>query len=139
MKFGFDWSRGFKRRCLQIMGHKLVYSPEVGADNPGIKVFKSSVFWSFLVFSCRRKGQGLPKVIIYTSFVELQSSMLHAKFQIHQTSSSAVKIFKVFIIYGHGRHLDHVTWTIYIFFCSPFRWMLHIKFAFDWPSGFRDL
>ena len=47
------------------------------------------------------------------------------------------KIFKVFAIYGHGGHLGHVTWTIYITFCSPFLRRLHIKFGFDWPSGFR--
>ena len=40
-------------------------------------------------------------------------------------------------IYGHGGHLGHVTWTIYIKFRSPFPKMLHIKFGFDWQSGFR--
>ena len=29
-----------------------------------------------------------------------------------------------------------VTWTIYINFRSPFPRRLHIKFGFDWPSGF---
>ena len=48
------------------------------------------------------------------------------------------KIFKVFTIYGHGGHLGHVTWTIYINFRSPFPRRLHIKFGFDWPSGFRE-
>ena len=43
----------------------------------------------------------------------------------------------VFTIYGHGSHLGHVTWTLYINFRSPFLWMLHMKFGFDWPSGFR--
>ena len=47
------------------------------------------------------------------------------------------KIFKVFTIYGHGGYLGHVTWTIYIYFRSPFPRRLHIKFGFDWPSGFR--
>ena len=47
------------------------------------------------------------------------------------------KIFMVFIIYGHGGHLGHVTWTIYINFRSPFLRMLHMKFVFDWPRGFR--
>ena len=42
-----------------------------------------------------------------------------------------------FSIYSHGRHLGHVTLTIYINFLSPFPRMLHIKFGFDWPSGFR--
>ena len=47
------------------------------------------------------------------------------------------KILKVFAIYSHGGHLGHVTWTIYINFRSPFLRMLHMKFGFDWPSGFR--
>ena len=64
--------------------------------------------------------------------------MLHAKFQDHRTSGSGEEdFFKVFTIYGQGRHLGHVTWTIYINFRSPFPRRLHIKFGFDWPSGFR--
>ena len=43
----------------------------------------------------------------------------------------------VFTIYGHGGHLGHVTWAIYINFCSPYLNMPHVKFDFDWPSGFR--
>ena len=57
--------------------------------------------------------------------------MLHAKFQDHRTSNSGEEdILKVFTIYGHGGHLGHVTWTIYIHFCSPFPKRLHIKFGF---------
>ena len=37
------------------------------------------------------------------------------------------KIFKGFATYSHGENN----------FCSPFLRMLHIKFGFDWPSGFR--
>ena len=54
--------------------------------------------------------------------------MLQAKFQDHRTSGS---------VYGHGGHLGHVTWTIYTNFRSPFPRRLHIKFGFDWSSGFR--
>ena len=60
--------------------------------------------------------------------------MLHAKFQDHRTSG---RFLKVFTIYGHGGHLGHVIWTIYINFRSPFPRRLHIKFGFDWQSGFR--
>ena len=60
--------------------------------------------------------------------------MLHAKFHDFRTISS----LKVFLIYGRGGHLGHVTWTIYIYFLSPFPWRLHIKFGFDWPNGFRE-
>ena len=64
--------------------------------------------------------------------------MLHAKFQDHRTYGSGVEFFfKVFTIYGHGGHLGHVTWTIYINFCSSFTRRLHMKFGFHWPSGFR--
>ena len=40
-------------------------------------------------------------------------------------------------MYGHGAHLGNVTWISYIYIGSPFLLMLHIKFGFDWPSGFR--
>ena len=36
----------------------------------------------------------------------------------------------VFTIYGHGGHLGHVTWTIYINIGSPFLRMLNMKFDF---------
>ena len=43
-----------------------------------------------------------------------------------------------FTIYGHGGHLGHVTWISCIHIGSPFLLMLHIKFGFDWPSGFKE-
>ena len=46
---------------------------------------------------------------------------------------------KVFTIYGHNGHLGHVTWTIYTNFSSPYLRMLHMKFGFDWPRGFRGV
>ena len=65
--------------------------------------------------------------------------MLHAKFQDHRTSGSEEEDFlKVFTIYGHGGHIGHVTWTIYINFYSPFTGMLHVKFDSEWPSGFKE-
>ena len=48
------------------------------------------------------------------------------------------KIFKGFAIYSHGGHLGHVTLIIYKNFHSPFQRMLHMKFGFDWPSGFQE-
>ena len=63
--------------------------------------------------------------------------MLHAKFQNHRPSGSGEDFLKGFAIYSHGGHLGHVTWTIYIHFCSPFLRMLHIKFGLDWQSDFR--
>ena len=64
--------------------------------------------------------------------------MLHTKFRGNRPAGSGEDFFKVFTIYGHGGHLGHVTWTIYITFRSPFPRRLHIKFGFDWPSGFRE-
>ena len=64
--------------------------------------------------------------------------MLHAKFRDHRTSGSGEEDFlHFFTIHGSGDHLRHVTWTIYIDFCSPFLGRLHMKLSFDWPSGFR--
>ena len=58
--------------------------------------------------------------------------MLHAKFQDHRTSGSGEEDLKSFYtIYGHGGHLGHVTWTIYINFRSAFQRRFHIKFGFD--------
>ena len=55
----------------------------------------------------------------YINFVEPESPMLHAKFQDHRTSSSIEEFLKVFIKYGHGGHLCHVTWSININFGPP--------------------
>ena len=75
--------------------------------------------------------------MIYTHFVEFHCLMLHAKLQNHRPSGSGEEDFKGFAIYSHGGHLGHVTWTVYTNFRSPFLRMLHMKFGFDWPSGFR--
>ena len=64
--------------------------------------------------------------------------MLHAKFQIHNPSGSGEDFLKVYAIYRHGGHLGHVIWIIYTNFRSPILRMLHMKFGFDWPSGFRE-
>ena len=44
----------------------------------------------------------------------------------------------VFTIYGRGGHLGHVTSILQLNFRSPYQWLRHIKFQFDWPSGFRE-
>ena len=64
--------------------------------------------------------------------------MIHAKFQDHRPSGAGEEDFlKVFATYSHDSHLGHVTWTIYTNFHSLSQRMLHMKFGFDWPSGFR--
>ena len=64
--------------------------------------------------------------------------MFHAKFQNHINWFYRRRFLKVFTIYGHGGHLDYLTWTIYTNFHSPFPLMFHVKFGFDWPSGFGE-
>ena len=65
--------------------------------------------------------------------------MLHTKFRENRSTGSGEVLLNVLTIYvyGHGGHLGHATWTIHINFHSPFPTRLHIKFGFDWPSGFR--
>ena len=48
------------------------------------------------------------------------------------------KIVKAFAICSHGGHLCHVNLTFYIKFHSPYLTMLHIRFDFNRPSGFRE-
>ena len=80
------------------------------------------------MLTCRKIGQGHPRVMIYINFVELLFLILHAKFQNHWPSGSGVEDFlKVFVIYSHGGHIGLVTLTIYINFRSPFLRMLHMK------------
>ena len=45
-------------------------------------------------------------------------------------------IFEGFLPYM-GMAVILVMWIIYLHICYPFLLMLHIKFGFDWPSGFR--
>ena len=77
--------------------------------------------------------------MIDINFVDLHSLILCAKFQNHRPPGSEKEdFFNIFGIYSHGGHLGHVTMTIYANFHSLFLRMLHIKFGFDWPSGFRE-
>ena len=75
--------------------------------------------------------------MIYINYDGPTSLMLHTKFRRNRLTGSGEEDFlMVFAIYSHGGHLGHVTWTIYKIFRSPFQRMLHMKFSFDWPSGF---
>ena len=61
------------------------------------------------------------------------------KFRENRPAGSGEEDFiVVFTIYGRGGHLGHVTWILQSNFCSALPWLLHIKFHFDWPSGFRE-
>ena len=75
--------------------------------------------------------------MIYINFVELLPLMLHTKFQNHRPSGSGEEDFlKIYATYSHDGHLGHGTLTIYINFCSSILRILHIKFGFDWSSGY---
>ena len=63
--------------------------------------------------------------------------MLHTKFPGNPPAGSGEEDFgRVFNIYGHGSHLDHVTSIMSINFHYLVPESIHIKFGFDWPSGF---
>ena len=65
--------------------------------------------------------------------------MLHTKFRENRPVGYGEEDFLVvFTIYGRGGHLGHVTRILRSNFRSLYPWMLHIKFQFDWPSGFRE-
>ena len=64
--------------------------------------------------------------------------MLHTKFLENRSAGSGEDFLVVFTIYGRGGHLGHVTWIPRSNFCSPYPWLLHIKFHFDLPCGFRE-
>ena len=52
-----------------------------------------------MTLQCCKIGQGQPWVIIYVNFVELESLMLHAKFQDHKASGSGEENFQRFLPY----------------------------------------
>ena len=65
--------------------------------------------------------------------------MLHSKAQGHWPFGSGEEDFlRVFTIYGRGGHLGQVTHMPQTYFRSPDPWRLHMKFGFDWPSGFEE-
>ena len=65
--------------------------------------------------------------------------MLHTKFRKNRPARSGEEDFlKGFTIYGRGGHLGHVTQISRSNFRPRYPGMLHIKFQFDWPSGFRE-
>ena len=68
-------------------------------------------------------------VMICRNFVELHCLMLLAKV--------SRRFVKTFAIDGHCGHFGHVNLTFYTNFHSALLTTLHIKFVFDWPSGFR--
>ena len=94
---------------------------------------------SYQIWPCRKIGQGQLRIIIWTNYDGQESSMLHTKFHGNRSTCSREEDFKrIFTIYGHGSHLGHVTSIMSINFHFLVPESLHIKFGFDWPSGFWE-
>ena len=94
---------------------------------------------SYQIWPCRKIGQDQPRVIIWTNYDGLESPMLHTKFRENRPAGSGEEDFwRVFTIYGRGSHLGHVTSIMSINFHFLEPESLHIKFGFDWPSGFWE-
>ena len=92
------------------------------------------------IWTCRKIGQGEPRVIIWTNYDRPKASMLHTKPQGHWPFGSVEENFwRVFTIYERCGHLGHVTQTLRTNFRSPTLLRLHMKFGFDWPSFGEDL
>ena len=81
----------------------------------------------------REKGQGQPKVIIFSNFIGPMSQMLHTR---PQGIDFGEDFQRVFTRYQCGGHLGHVTKMQRTNFPSLGIWRRHMKFGFDWPSGF---
>ena len=64
--------------------------------------------------------------------------MLHTNFGGNRPTGSGEEDFLRFLPYMGMAAILVMTWTIYTNFRSPFLMRLHIKFGFDWPSGFRE-
>ena len=89
------------------------------------------------IWPSRKIGHGQPRVTNWANLVVLEHPMMHIKVQgLRHFGSGEEDFFKFCIIYEHGGHFGHVTRTIWTNFCSPIPLKLHMKFDFDWPSGF---
>ena len=65
--------------------------------------------------------------------------MLLTKFRANRPAGSGEEYFwRFFTIYGGVGHLGHLTQMPRPNFRSPYIRRLHIKFGFDWPSGFGE-
>ena len=63
--------------------------------------------------------------------------MQHTKFV--EIGLLVPEIFEGFLPRWLGGHLGHVTQMPRTNFRSPYPRRLHVKFGFDWPSGFGDV
>ena len=105
--------------------------------NKKFSLFSYRKSLSYQIWPCHKIGQGQPRVIIWTNYDGQESSLLQTKFCGNQSTGSREEDFwRVFTIYGRGSHFGNVTsiMSIYFHFLEPEN--LHVKFGFDWPSGF---
>ena len=149
IKFGFDWPSGFRGEDVWILWKYTCILPRGGGiEAPGDQSFSESLIfsptvhflqdihfkWHFksfppfkcigdLCWPCHKIGEGHHRVMIYIYIVVLESSILHVKFRWNRSTDSASfrrrRFLKGFTIYGHGGHLGHVTWIIYIYIGYP--------------------
>ena len=86
IQFGFDWPSGFgEGRSLENGGRR---TKTDGRRLDGYTISSPCEPIGSGELKTNKIGQGQPRVIIYINFVELESQMLHAKFQDHKTSGS---------------------------------------------------
>ena len=95
---------------------------------------------SYQIWPCRKIGQGQPTVNHLNKLWWAGSHRCYIpSFMEIDPPVPEKKIFEGFLnIYGHGSHLGHVTSIMSINFHFLVPESLHIKFGFDWPSGFWE-
>ena len=72
-------------RCLLLPTFRSLAA--IVSEKSNLSLFPMKTI-SYQILPCCKIGQGQPRVIIYIHFVELESPMLHAKFQDHRTFGS---------------------------------------------------
>ena len=106
--------------------------------NDFLTVFPPYKSIRYQIWPCRKIGQGLPRAIIWTNYDGPKAPVLHTKPQGHWPFGSGDDVWMLFTKYGHGGHLGHVNQTPQTNVGSPIPLRLHMKFGFDWPSGFEE-
>ena len=123
------------------MVHKIKLNTKYQRPRPAS--FRQEDFKNFAYRSlCRKigpfrlKGQGQPKVILFSNFIRPMSPMLHNK---HRATGPLVpekNIFKGFTIYRHDSDFGRVTLMRRVNFLYPYPSRIHMKFGSNWLSGF---
>ena len=162
IKFGSKWTNHFWEKPVLIFKCKwpwgqgqevtLTFNTHISSLSQLVSGHRLQNFWKinsfhfflwislyYQIWPCRKIGQGQPMVIIWTNYDGQESPMRHTKFLGNQSTGSGEKDFwRVFTIYGHGGHLGNVTTIVSINFHFLVPESLHIKFGFDWLSGFWE-